>query len=89
MPAKAFLPQPKSRPVIEDRIAYRRELEAKERAWRAAIWQRDESRCRACARLVRKTIELVPERGECHHKHGRNVAPADRFNVSAAVLLGE
>lgn len=78
---------PKPRPIIEDRVAYKREADAKLRAFKAAVWARDASRCRACQRKVIKSISLVPERGEVHHRHGRNVRPEDRYRVAAAVLL--
>ena len=80
-------PQSKPRARVFDRAAYRLALEAKARAFRRAVWERDNGRCRACNRLVRKTMALVPERGEVHHRRGRNVAPQDRYNVKQAVLL--
>src|SRR3990167_2752596 len=79
------LPKPRAR--VLDRAAYKLELEAKARAFRRAVWLRDNGRCRACLRLVRRTINLVPERGEVHHRRGRNVAPQNRYNVKEAVLL--
>lgn len=78
-------PKPQTRLV--DRILYKREREAKERAFKLAVWVRDGGRCRYCGRKVIHTIELVPERGECHHRRGRNVTPENRFNVDEAVLL--
>ena len=80
-------PQPKPRPRGLDRAAYKLALEAKARAFRKAVWERDHGRCRACNRLVRKTLAFVPERGEVHHRRGRNVAPQNRYNVKQAVLL--
>lgn len=78
---------PKPRPRVLDRVQYKRELEAKDRAFRKAVWERDGKQCRHCRRLVFKTLEPVSNRGEVHHRRGRNVAPEDRFNVDAAVLL--
>lgn len=78
---------PKPRPVIEDRIADKREREKLERAFKLAVWLRDRARCRACDRKVIHSIERIAERGEVHHRRGRNVMPEDRFNVAAAVLL--
>lgn len=78
---------PKPRTIVEDRIAYRRDREAKEREFKRQVWIRDEGHCRHCGRKVIKTLDAVPERGEVHHRRGRNVAPEDRFNVDAAVLL--
>lgn len=82
-----FYPQPKPRVRPLDRVAYLRDREAKARAFRAAVWLRDGGRCRHCGRKVLKTMQAVPSRGEVHHIHGRNVAPADRYNPKAAVLL--
>lgn len=82
-----FAPQPKPRPRVLDRIAYRKDREAKHRAFVAAVWVRDGGLCRHCGRKVLKTMQAVPSRGEVHHIHGRNVAPADRYNPKAAVLL--
>lgn len=57
-----------------------------ERAWKKAIWTRDGGQCRWCKRKVRKCLELVPDRGECHH-----VVPREnritRWNPRAALLL--
>lgn len=78
---------PKPRPVILDRISYKRERDARDRAFRAAVWLRDGGRCRSCNRKVIHTLDVVPNRGEVHHRRGRRVAPEDRVNVDAAVLL--
>lgn len=72
---------------IEDRIAYKREREAKGRAFRAAVWARDKGICQHCGRKVVKTLALSAERGEVHHLKGRRVAPEDVFNPDRAVLL--
>ena len=55
--------------------------------FRAAVWKRDEGRCRLCGRKVKRTLALEPLRGEVHHLRGRRVAPEDRYNVSKALLL--
>jgi 5-methylcytosine-specific restriction endonuclease McrA len=78
---------PKPQPRVKDRVAYKIEQSKLGTAFRQAVWKRDESRCQRCNRLCRRTMELVPERGEVDHKRGRNVAPEDRYNVSAAQLL--
>lgn len=78
---------PKPQPDILDRIADKRERETKARAFRAAVWLRDGGLCRACGCVVQHTIDVVPNRGEVHHRRGRNVTPEDRYNVKAAVLL--
>lgn len=78
---------PKPRRKVLDRIAEKRENEAKHRAFIKAVWERDEGLCRHCGRVVVKSLEHVPNRGEVHHRRGRNVAPQDRYNVNEAVLL--
>lgn len=80
-------PQPKPRRRVIDRIAYKLELDKQAQAFRKAVWERDGSRCRHCDRIVIKTLEHVPNRGEVHHRRGRRVAPEDRYNVAKALLL--
>ena len=78
---------PKPRPRVVDRIARRREREAKAQAFRSAVWKRDEGRCQVCSRRVIHTLELVANAGHVHHRRGRRVAPGDRYVVHEAVLL--
>lgn len=60
-----------------------RKAEAK---WRAEVWKRDGGCCRWCHREVRKCLELVPTRGECHHVVPR-VNRQTRWDPRAALLL--
>lgn len=83
----AIHPQPKPRPCILDRIAVKLEREAKDRAFRQAVWARDGWICRACGGRVNRTPNRFATRGEVHHRHGRRVRPEDRFNPDMAVLL--
>ena len=78
---------PKPRRKLVDRVADKRRTDMRGQAFRNAVWIRDDSRCRHCGRLVRRTLELLPERGEVHHRHGRNVRPEDKYNPDMAVLL--
>ncbi len=78
---------PKPQRRVLDRIQDKRDREKKEREFKKIVWLRDGGRCRHCGRIVIKTLEHAPNRGEVHHRHGRNVAPKDRFNPEAAVLL--
>lgn len=82
----SFSPQPKPRPRIQDRIAVKLAREAKARAFRKAVWDRDECHCRHCGQRVGHTIGHAWS-GEVHHRHGRRVRPEDRFNPDMAVLL--
>lgn len=78
---------PKPRPQLHDRVADKRDAEARMRAFKRQVWERDEGRCRFCARRVIKCLEATAQRGEVHHRRGRRVAPQDRYNVAEAVLL--
>lgn len=82
-----FHPQPKPQRKVLDRIAEKRAREVKRRAFIKAVWERDEGLCRHCGRVVIKSLEHVPNRGEVHHRRGRNVMPSNRYNVNEAVLL--
>lgn len=74
------------RTVVEDRIAYKQDRTRKESAFRAAVWKRDESKCRLCGKRVKRTADST-EKGHVHHLRGRNVAPEDRYNPARAILL--
>lgn len=80
-------PCPKPRRRVVDRVAEKRERDAKASAFRQAVWKRDEGRCRHCGKTVIRTVELLPNAGHVHHRRGRNVAPEDRYTVERAVLL--
>lgn len=71
---------------LQVKAAKDKDGEKQEKAWRAAIWKRDQGLCRWCKRKVVKTIELVPERGECHHAVPRENR-VTRFDPRAALLL--
>jgi len=55
-------------------------------AFRVAVFKRDGGKCRICHKKVVRTLALVANRAEAHHKRGRRVAPEDRYNVAAALL---
>lgn len=57
-----------------------------EARWKREVWKRDGGKCRWCGREVRKTIELVPDRGDCHHVSGR-VVQAIRWDRRNGLLL--
>ncbi len=61
--------------------------EKKEEArWKKDVWKRDGSECRWCHRKVVKALELVPNRGECHHIEGRENRTV-RWDRRNALLL--
>ena len=78
---------PKPQSVLVDKIQQRRAREAEAATFRRKVWDRDKGHCAYCERPVVRTLERVPNRGEVHHRHGRNVRPEDRYNVRMAVLL--
>lgn len=56
------------------------------KAWRRKVWKRDEATCRCCGKNVIKTLENLPERGECHHIEGR-ATKATRYDVRNGALI--
>ena len=61
-----------------------------DKAWEACksiVWKRDHGKCRACGRVVVKTIELVPQRGEVHHIVRRTKAKALLTDPRNCVLV--
>lgn len=58
------------------------------KAFREAVRTRDGYLCRLCGRTVRRTLDMLADDAcHVHHIKGRNVAPEDRFNPSAALTL--
>lgn len=50
---------------------------SQDKAWeecKRQVWLRDQSKCRCCGRVVVRSLELRPERGEVHHIAGRRKA---------------
>jgi hypothetical protein len=58
---------------LQRKVADAKDERKEEAAWKKAIWSRDDGVCRWCHRAVRRCLELVPDRGECHHVSGRVV----------------
>mgnify|MGYP001591419205 FL=1 len=57
---------------------------------RVIVWVRDKARCRVCGVSVWPPSSVSsenPRNGHVHHLRGRNVAPENRYNPDAAVLL--
>ena len=57
------------------------------KAFRDAVWARDDSKCRLCGRKVTRTLTLCAEQGHVHHIRGRRVAPEDVYNPAKALLV--
>jgi 5-methylcytosine-specific restriction endonuclease McrA len=71
---------------LTDRIAQKQVAQKLARAFKAAVWARDQGRCQRCGIRVIKTLALDPKRGEIHHVHPRSTAPSRKFDVNNAVL---
>lgn len=71
---------------LQEKEAKRLDESKDEKKWRAAIWKRDEGKCRWCGRTVVKSLELRPDRGECHHVSGR-VVKEIRWDRRNGILL--
>lgn len=57
-----------------------------EEKWKRKVRKLDDNHCRWCKRRVKVTIELLPERAECHHVAGR-FPVAIRWDVRNGILL--
>jgi hypothetical protein len=71
---------------LQVKEAKRKDESKDEARWRKEVWKRDGGKCRWCGREVVKTIELINERGECHHVSGR-VVKAIRWDRRNGILL--
>ena len=88
----SLFPKPEPRKRIKAR---QQRADAKRaRAFRDAVWERDGYCCQLCRHALYRTdpsdgypgyAHRPP--GHVHHLRGRNVAPEDRYNPEAAVLL--
>ena len=80
---------PKDKPEpsrLQAKEEKKRDEKKEEAAWKKAVWKRDESECRWCRRAVRKCLDLVADRGECHHVSGR-VVKEIRWDRRNGILL--
>lgn len=71
---------------LQVKVAKAKDESKEEARWKRDIWKRDHGKCRWCGRRVRQCLELVPERGECHHVSGR-VVLAIRWDRRNGLLL--
>lgn len=71
---------------LQVKEAKRADESKEESRWRKEVWKRDQGVCRWCGRKVVKAIELINERGECHHVSGR-VVRAIRWDRRNGILL--
>lgn len=76
---------PKGPTRLEAKVEAKKLVVIDEKEFRRQVWVRDKSKCRCCGRKVVKVLTLAPERGECHHVHGRRGEL--QFEVRAALLL--
>lgn len=58
---------------LQKKVREQKDETKEEARWKRELWKRDSGRCRWCRRAVRQCLELVPDRGECHHLSGRVV----------------
>jgi len=55
--------------------------------FRDAVWRRDQGKCRCCGRVVVKSLELRPDRGEIHHLTRRAKAKALLTDPRNGILI--
>jgi 5-methylcytosine-specific restriction endonuclease McrA len=78
---------PKPQPRLLDRMERRLERDRQASVFRAAVWKRDEGICQACGRKVKRTTELVKNRGEVHHIIPRSTGSALKYDPTNGVLV--
>jgi hypothetical protein len=76
---------PKGKTRLELKTDEKKVTVVDDRAFKKAVRDRDHLHCRKCLRKVRVVLELVDDRAEVHHIHGRR---GDfRFDPIFALLL--
>ena len=76
-------PKPTSR--LAQRTARLREDQRAEQAFKRAVWDRDEGKCRVCSVRCLRVLTLHPRRGEVHHLEGRH--RLTRYEPRCAILV--
>jgi len=79
-------PQPKPPSRLVAQTARVRDGKRAEFAFKRAVWDRDEGRCRACGCRCVRTLSLHPRRGDAHHFRRRGHRPT-RFDPRNGLLL--
>ncbi len=77
---------PKGQTRLETKSARDKADARKLQQWRMAVWIRDGGKDRYTGRKVKRTIALVPDRGETHHIEPRE-NEATRYDVRNGILL--
>lgn len=71
---------------LQRKVAKQKDEAKDERRFVQAVWKRDAGKCRWCGRVVRKCLDLAPDRGEVHHVSGR-VVKAIKYDRRNGLLL--
>lgn len=79
-------PNQKGESRLQKKVKDAKDETKAERTWKAAVWKRDGGQCRWCRRIVRRVLDLCPDRGEVHHVSGR-VVVAIRWDPRNGILL--
>lgn len=76
---------PKGPTKLDTKIAKVRDDDKSDASFKAAVWKRDQNRCRVCRKHVVKSLELTAKRGEVHHLEKRR-DQAVRFDPRNGLL---
>ena len=76
----------KGKTRLEAQVSADRTDALAERAFRAAVWKRDQGKCRVCGCRVVRTLTVTPKRGDVHHIAPRAVR-AVRFDPRNGLLV--
>ena len=81
---------PKPPPHVVTKVAKAKTKAQQAKAFREAVWMRDEGRSRASGTPLRSSGTVDWTRlGEVHHGRKRSTHPADRFDPSNGILLSK
>lgn len=83
---RCAVPKHAMRAPVQDRIAVKLTRERAASTFRSLVWKRDGSICRLCGVKVKRSADSTVK-GHVHHLRGRNVAPEDKTNPKAAILV--
>lgn len=78
---------PKGATRLEDVASEQRQAKKSSREARAAVWKRDEGKCRCCGVSVERSLSYTPKQGQVHHVAKRSKFRALLTDVRNLILL--
>lgn len=88
MQAERRAPQ-KGLPRVLEKKAKQKSKDEQDKAFRAAVWTRDESKCRATRKPLKRSGMNWSTVGEVHHVLKRSTNPDRIYDVSNGILMSK